>query len=97
MDPVTPRFFPGRGRVGNQVLTPWRPASQLSGENSCVASLQRGKTSVLWEALQPCDRKQELQIASPASRFCVGYNPRWLCSPGPVTSPASLSLTYVTL
>lgn len=52
VDPVTPRLFPGRGRVGNQVLTPWRPASQLSGENSCVASPQRGETSVLWETGQ---------------------------------------------
>lgn len=52
VDPVTPRLFPGRPRAGNQVLTPWRPASQLPGENSCVASPHRGKTSVLWKAGQ---------------------------------------------
>lgn len=48
-NPAIQGLFPGRDSIGNRMLPPLDTASQLSGKNSCMASLQRGETSVWGE------------------------------------------------
>ena len=91
-NPAIQGFFPGRGWISNKMLPPLETPSQLSGKNSCMASLQREETSVLWGRKARCDRKQELPGRFSGDEEAgimnwVSTPDSGLCDLGQVTSP----------
>lgn len=97
-NPEIQGLFPGRGWIVNKMLPPSETASQLSGKNSCMASLQRGETSVCGSEGQHVtangnSQADFLQGDGPGSK---AHPASWLCELGQVTSRLP-SLSGVTL
>lgn len=89
-DPAIQGFFPGRGWVSHKMLPPLEPASQLSGKNSCVASLQRSEPPILWGERQDMTENKNSQAGSLGTDSLDSKaNPRfsWLCDLGQITAP----------
>lgn len=88
-NPAIQGLFPGSDWRGNKMLPPLETASQLSGKNSCMASLQRGETSVCGGAGQDVTANRNskadfLREDGPGSKASPAS---WLYDLGQVTSP----------
>lgn len=70
-NPAIQGLFPGRGWISNKMLPPLEIASQLSGKNSCVASLQEGRPQSWWGEGQDVRENRISQAGSlgPRTRF----------------------------